>query len=54
MELENLKQQAQSESALTTTLLEDVCGWMVTNFSLVPILLLTTQVSIVPPFFSYL
>jgi len=51
MELENLKQQAQSELAPTTTLLEDVCGWMVTNFSLVFILLLTTRINIVPPFF---
>ncbi len=51
MELENLKQQAQSELAPTTTLLEDVCGWMVTNFSLVLILLLTTRINIVPPFF---
>ncbi len=51
MELKNLKQQAQSESTPTIAPFEDVCGWMVANFSLVPILLPTTQINIIPFFF---
>jgi hypothetical protein len=51
MELKNLKQQVQNESTPTVAPFENVCGWMVINFSLVPILLPTTQINIIPFFF---